>query len=224
MIWTAFKSINSGENLSIQTDGQLLVIERRHTITKEDTIFLNLGNVKLQRFRFEFTTAGLDQSGLSGFIADNYLHTEIPLNLNGITTVDFSIINVPGSYASNRFNIVLAPSAVLPLSFTSVEAYQRGDNVIVDWKAENESDLKQYDVEKSEDGNYFSKVYTVAAYNKVLNNYSWADANVMPGSNYYRIKSIDKNGEIKYSKVVKVTIQQIKTTPIFCCVSKPCNW
>ena len=38
----ARKSMNSAENLSIKTAGKLLVVESRHTITQQDTIFFNL--------------------------------------------------------------------------------------------------------------------------------------------------------------------------------------
>ena len=50
----ARKSFNTGENLSIRTGGQLLVIERKHTITQQDTIFLNLTGVRVQQYQFQF--------------------------------------------------------------------------------------------------------------------------------------------------------------------------
>ena len=50
----ARKLANAGENLCISKAGKLLVIERKHTITQQDTIFLNLSGVKAQQYRFEF--------------------------------------------------------------------------------------------------------------------------------------------------------------------------
>ena len=96
----AIKSTNTSENLSIKTANTLLVIERRHSIAEKDTIFLNLANTKVQKYRFEFTADQLDQPGLTGFLEDNYLHTSTPLNLNGSTIADFNIVNIPGSYAA----------------------------------------------------------------------------------------------------------------------------
>jgi hypothetical protein len=36
-------------------------------------------------------------------------------------------------------------------------------------------------------------------------NYNWFDANPIMGSNFYRVKAMDKAGNIKYSDIVKVT-------------------
>ena len=48
----ARKMTNTGENLATKTAGKILAIERRHTITEEDTIFLNLTGVRVQAYRF----------------------------------------------------------------------------------------------------------------------------------------------------------------------------
>ena len=148
----------------------------------------------------------LDQQGLTGFLEDNYLHTSTPLNLNGSTIADFNIVNIPGSYAADRFRIVFTPALVLPLSFTSVKAYQKNKDIAVEWKVENESNLKQYDVEKSVDGNHYAIANTVAANNAALSNYNWLDVHPSEGNNYYRIRSTDINGKTEYSTVVKVFI------------------
>ena len=213
----AIKSINSSENLSIKTANALLVVERRQRIVQQDTIFLNLANVKVQKYRFEFTASQLNRDGQTGFLEDNYLHTSTPLNLDGSTTIDFNIVNIPGSYAANRFRIVFTPAVVLPVSFTAVKAYAKNKDIAVEWNVENQRSLKQYDVEKSLEGTHFTKVSTITAHNTIANNYDWLDTNVAPGYNYYRIKSININGEIKYSRVVKVFIgkskQEIKVYP-----------
>ena len=209
----AIKLVNSSENLSVKAGNKLLVVERRHTINSQDTIFLNLANVKVQKYRFEINADELDKPGLTAFLEDTYLHTTTPLNLNGSTTIDFNIVNIPGSYAADRFRIVFTPSLVLPLSITSVKAYQKDKNIAVEWTVENESNMKQYDVEKSFDGNHYGTVNTVAANNAPTNSYSWLDKNAVEGYNYYRIRATDMNSKNEYSKVVKVNIQSKKTTP-----------
>ena len=49
----------------------------------------------------------------------------------------------------DRFRIVFAPSVVLPVTFTSVKAYRQDKNINVEWRVENEMNIKQYEVEKS---------------------------------------------------------------------------
>jgi len=85
------------------------VIERRHNLIKSDTLFYNLTNVRAQNYRMVFIANNLSAYGLDGFIEDTYLHTKIPLNLEGTTKVDFNVTSAAGSYAINRFRIVFAP-------------------------------------------------------------------------------------------------------------------
>jgi hypothetical protein len=198
----AVKSANVGENLSIKTDNQLLVIERRHTITQQDTIFLTIGHVKVQKYRFEFS-ASFNQPGLTGYLEDSYLNTRTQLNMNGTTTADFSIVTIPGAYAANRFRIVFTQARVLPLTITSVKAYQSNKNIAVEWKVENEMNITQYTIEKSPNGDDYTIIGTVKAVNKISADYSWLDVNPLEGYSYYRIQS-DATGEKAYSNVVKI--------------------
>ena len=78
--------------------------------------------------------------------------------------------------------------SILPVTFTSIKAYQQNKDIAVEWKAENESNMKQYDVEKSVDGNHYTIATTVAANNAILSNYNWLDVNPSEGYNYYRIR------------------------------------
>ena len=202
----AYKLLNSSENVSLKRTGQLLSVERHSRIIAKDTFYLNLGNLKFQNYQWQLNIANMDQQGLTGFLEDNYMHTSIPLTLNGSTIVDFSVQNITGSNAADRFRIVFTPPLALPLSFTSVGAFPKNKDIVVEWKAANENNLKKYDVEKSFDGIHFTTANTVAANNAALSNYSWLDVQAAEGYNYYRIKSVDVNGKAEYSKVVKVFI------------------
>jgi hypothetical protein len=202
----AFKILNSTENVSLKRDGKLLSVERHDIIGLQDTFFLTIGNVRVQNYQWQLDMKNMDQPGLYGFLEDNYLHTSLPLNLNGHNIANFNIANIPGSYAADRFKIVFKQLTVLPVTFTSIKAYQQNKDIAVEWKTENESNLQQYDVEKSVDGNHFTVTKTVAANNAAVNNYSWLDENPSEGYNYYRIRSTDKNGKTAYSTVVKVLI------------------
>ena len=203
----ARKMTNSGENLSVKSGGVLLVIERRHTIIPQDTVFLNLTGTRVQPYQLEFIAGNLS-GGPEGFLEDNYLHTRTPLNMNGRTVVNFSIENIAGSYAHDRFRIVFAPSALLPVTFTSLQAYLQGKNIEVKWKVDNEANIKQYDVEKSIDGSQFSLLESKvpSGNNGHSAIYVTADANPVEGYNYYRIKSIDNNGNVSYSNIVKAQV------------------
>ena len=208
----AKKLANFGENLSVKTGNKLLAIERKHTITRQDTIFLNLSGVKAQQYRFEFIANKLDQPGLTALLEDNYTLIKTPLNLNESTVVNFNMVNIAGSYAPDRFRIVFAPAVVLPVTFTSVKAYRQDKNINVEWKVENEMNMKQYEVEKSTNGTQFTRIAVkpASANGGLSAIYVTADVNPVEGYNYYRIKSVDINGKTAYTNVVKVLMGSIK--------------
>ncbi|MDP4283868.1 MAG: T9SS type A sorting domain-containing protein [Bacteroidota bacterium] len=72
------------------------------------------------------------------------------------------------------------------------------------WVAQNEENLKEYQVEKSTDGVSFSKVGTVDALNNINdNNYLFNDPGNISNVAYYRLKLISqKFNSYKYSKII----------------------
>ena len=110
---------NSGENLGLLRDDKTLVVERRGLISKMDTLFYKLGQLKLQQYEFEFIANELQESGLAAFLEDNYLHSSTRISLSDTARFTFSVVNNPGSYASDRFRLVfrqLKPVIALPVS------------------------------------------------------------------------------------------------------------
>jgi hypothetical protein len=98
--------------------------------------------------------------------------------------------------------------STLPVTFTNIRAYQLNNNIAVEWKVENELNMLKYDVEKSTDGVSFETSGTTNATggNSANNTYSWLDVKALHGNNFYRIKSYDLSGQVKYSAVVNVVI------------------
>jgi hypothetical protein len=66
--------------------------------------------------------------------------------------------------------------------------------------------MDRYELERSFDGNGFTRIHTAAAAGNspVAVHYSWEDNGPQAGNNYYRIKAMDKAGLVKYTSVVKV--------------------
>jgi uncharacterized repeat protein (TIGR01451 family) len=202
----AKKLVNTAENFSIYSGTKKLVVERRNTLSEADTIFFNLTGVSVQPYRLVFVAKNLSADGLDGYIEDNYKKTRTKLTPDGTTEFNFTIENIPGSYASNRFRIVFKEAAVLPVTFVAVKATQKGTNISVEWKVENEKNIQHYEVEKSLDGSRFTQSATIVASNNGARIYNWVDESVVPGYNYYRIRSVDLNGRFTLSQIVKVLI------------------
>ncbi len=75
----------------------------------------------------------------------------------------------------------------------------------MEWNVENESGMQQYEVESSSDGiNFTNCGYCESATNLGSGSYQWTDSAPVTGNNFYRIKSVSKDGKISYTSIVKV--------------------
>lgn len=90
----------------------------------------------------------------------------------------------------------------LPVNFVSIHAKRSNDNVLLSWKVAGEQDILRYEIERSADGRNFSKAGVVSA--GASDSYSWVDVATLPAMAYYRVKSIDISGAIKYSGTAKI--------------------
>ena len=119
----AIKVANGSENLSIKSNGTLLSVERHKSITATDTLFLNLTGVRVQNYRMDIILSNLNLVGLTAYFVDKYLNTRTSINVKEITSINFSVANIPASYAADRFMIVFKSAKVLPvISSTEISA------------------------------------------------------------------------------------------------------
>lgn len=210
----ARKFANLAENLSVSSTGKLLTIERTQMPTEQDTVFLNLTGEQLQPYQFELLTTNMDGQGVQAYFEDTYLKTKTALDMNGRTTVDMTVMNVPGSYAANRFRIVFAEVNVgpLPVTFTNVKATPYSNTVNVEWQVDNELNIKNYTIEKSVDGIHFNTLGVTDATGNGGRSASYVvvDNNPVEGYNYYRIRSNDQDGKTNLTQVVKAFIGSLK--------------
>jgi len=207
----ALKLSNTGTNLGIVRDNQILSIEGRQPISVTDTIYYDLWNTVQKEYSFNFFPTQLDTAGLSASLIDKYLNTSTPIDLSTITNVHFTVDANPASADSLRFKLVFTNNPV-PVTFTNVKAYQQNTAIEVKWDVATESSISHYEVERSIDGINFSKAASVSAKNNGgATSYIWEDNAPQNGANYYRIKSIDINGSTKYTTIVKVMTGNIKS-------------
>lgn len=206
----AIKMTNFGENFGLQRGNKTLAIERRQTITTSDTIFFRMWNMHHASYKIDLILTGLAHPDLTASLEDSYLNSSTELNLNGINTYLFNITGDTASWAADRFKIIFATESsslkVLPVTFTNIKASKTNNNIDVEWSAENEKDVKEYQVEKSIDGQTFSPVATFIVKGKASANYNWTDISNDAKNNFYRVASIDINGKTSYSSVTQVSL------------------
>ena len=209
----ARKYLNSAENISIVRNNTMLSIERRQTLHIQDSIFLQVNNLKTPaNYCFVFTPNKLD-TGLQPYLEDSYLKIKTPLHTSDTTVINFSTGGNSGSAASDRFRIVFdAAQGPLPLVFTNVNAYTKNNTIAVDWQVNNQQGIISYEIEKSLDGVTFTGVESVKADNNTMAFYEWIDDNPATGNNYYRVRDISIDGAYAYSNVVKASVAKGKSS------------
>lgn len=201
------KLSNFGENLGIWSNDKLLSIERRTDIISTDTIFYQLGQLRQIGYQFEFTPQNL--AGLSACLEDSYLHTSTAINMNVVSIVDFNITADPASKAADRFRLVFRQLGPVPVRFTTIAAYRKEKDIMVEWKVDNEANIDHYEIERSHEGRSFIKIGELTATGNnsgQLQKYNWLDKEPFAGDNFYRIRSVETNAEYDYSEVVKVNL------------------
>lgn len=205
-------TFNTKEGLSIVRKNKLIGVERRNVITTNDTTFLHILNMNKTNYQFQFIGKNLDPS-LTAFLEDQFTGLSKPIKIVDTTYIPFSITSDVNSSALNRFRIVFKPAAVAARAINStVTATRHNNNVAVQWKVENELNIKAYEVEKSSNGADFTKVYaTTATGNASTATYSWIDANIAAVNNFYRIKNIRTDGSIVFGKIVNVEFENGKS-------------
>jgi hypothetical protein len=201
---------NFDENISFERSGTPLSIESLPLANDNDTLFLRISNMQQQAYEWQFDASDFDPGmPTRAFLVDKYLGTEFPVELEGPTVIIFAVSANPASADPNRFVIVFQKLKTLPVNMLSVKAYEQNNGVQVDWVTTAEISMDRYEVERSTDGQTFSRATAVPARGTSgtsVNNYGWFDASPVTGYNYYRIRSISKDGSSQYSKVMSVLI------------------
>jgi hypothetical protein len=202
------KFTNLDETMAIERNGQSLSIEGRPMITKDDTIPLKMWRYKQKNYYLKLKSSNFSP-GITAFFKDNYLKEETPVDLSSVTLLPVTVdTTIAASAAEDRFSIIFKDGKILPVTITHISAYFKEHGIQVEWTTHSELNIKRYEIEKSVNGHDFDIVANVPAINRnvAIEKYNWFDANANPGSNFYRIKIVEKSGEVKYSKTVKVNV------------------
>jgi Secretion system C-terminal sorting domain len=77
---------------------------------------------------------------------------------------------------------------------------------VLDWKTAMEENTSHFEIEKSLDGVNFTFLAQIVAVGSGANNYAVTDAQLQVGANYYRLKSVDKDGRYTYSKTILLQV------------------
>lgn len=124
------------------------------------------------------------------------------LNLNSTLGTTFNF--AAGSNGLGKAYSFDATTTTLPVSIVSIKAALKNDDVEVSWDVREELNLNYYEVEKSLDGRNFENIGLVFPWDnqQVSNSYRFTDQHPFDGTNFYRLRIVDKDGSSKYSNIV----------------------
>lgn len=93
----------------------------------------------------------------------------------------------------------------LPLNFLGITAKRQNSITLVEWNTGEEYDVDHFEVERKDTySSTFTVIAEVRARNMITNKYEIEDRLPLEGTAYYRVKSVDRDGESQYSRVVAV--------------------
>ncbi|MBL7707024.1 MAG: T9SS type A sorting domain-containing protein [Taibaiella sp.] len=127
---------------------------------------------------------------------------------------DYSITDKAG-VSSPSVPYRISTTTPLPTRLLLFTANKEGDDVVLDWATAMEQNSKGFDIERSAEGTYWTRIGN--ANSKAINgnsnlrlDYSFTDKQPLNGKNIYRLKQLDFDGKFEYSAVVSV-MQQSKS-------------
>ena len=151
-----------------------------------------------------------------GYLNGVFLPSRGYLNItvgNDSVKVDYVKTYLPTEENGSRHNKDIAfsysigsCSSGLPINLLSINGHNEQNVNIVNWVTSSEINNSHFDIERSEDGIEFTKIGEIkSAGNTTVNtNYSFTDKAPFNGTNYYRLKQWDFNGEFQYSKIISI--------------------
>ncbi|MEP6844821.1 MAG: T9SS type A sorting domain-containing protein [Panacibacter sp.] len=111
-----------------------------------------------------------------------------------------------------------AGCGLLPVNLLSFTAARSNNDVTLKWEVSNEINMKGYSIERADNnGNYKSIAFTAAGDSQEKQSYTVTDRNAFSSSPtvQYRLKQIDADGSIKYSRIISLSHNTAFTDIIF---------
>ncbi|UAY52841.1 T9SS type A sorting domain-containing protein [Ferruginibacter albus] len=123
----------------------------------------------------------------------------------GVTS--FTITPSEGAWFETDNLVVqnIKTNTILPLRFISFAGTIQDHTSLLKWTTSNEVNTKEMQVEKSIDGINFISIASIPAVGTGNNTYSFTDIIKENETNYYRIKTIDLNGNTSLSSIISIT-------------------
>lgn len=121
----------------------------------------------------------------------------------------FAAMDAAGLYDASPATVTVSWNMTLPVRLISFSGRLNGSKVDLNWVTASELNTKHFEVERSPDGQNFTRIATVDARGTTANVtvYDLSDPAPYKGINYYRLKIVDFDGKFEYSQIVIIRIE-----------------
>ncbi len=135
-------------------------------------------------------------------VADSVLNTRYLNWYSGLYT-----LTVTNSIA-NKLTLYSDTGSIItePIKSITIQSKEIDGQVLLKWQTIVELNTESFIIQHSTDGITFTDITTKDAVGSGNNNYSMMDKLPASSTNYYRIKVIDKDGEVSYSNVASLQL------------------
>jgi len=137
----------------------------------------------------------------SGTLCLQVLDADLHPNQTYLYEFTFHVTSPTAPITFDDFALNSSAPAPLPVNFLGVVADRTENGIKVRWHVGDEIDVNRYEVERSTDARNFTTVGTIDAKQKRV--YSFIDENGKAEEIFYRIKSVDIDGTVKRSGIVR---------------------
>lgn len=96
----------------------------------------------------------------------------------------------------------------VPVELINFSIQLNGNNAILEWTTEMESNNYGFEVQRSPDGVTFNKIGFITGENTniIQKHYSFVDPDLSTGIYYYRLKQIDMDGRYEFSRTLRISV------------------
>lgn len=120
------------------------------------------------------------------------------------TAADPYVAKVWGFTSYSPF--IVSNLGAVPLRLLSFDGLYNGKQTSLRWETAEEIGVKDFVIERSNDGSAYSPIATVSANNNASGAYTYIDGGALSANTYYRLKMRDIDGRFTYSNVVLIRI------------------
>lgn len=132
-----------------------------------------------------------------------------PDDVTHVTTFMYASRDIAGFYDPSPATVTVNWAQTLPVKLINFSGRLNGSKVDLTWVTASEYNTRHFEVERSNDGQNYTRIATVTARGTTssVTSYDLVDPSPKAGINYYRLKIVDNDGSFEYSTIVIIRIE-----------------